>query len=257
VIWPKLFSVVKSSGPGGMIFALAALIVVVLLSPLFIVCHPSFTPACLLGQLKEFQTLIAGVVGFGGLVAAAIYNGQQDRAKEGRAEDRHVRNLAHALALECRELGIECGSLGLSVEEILAALEKQAAPGSQQVALFHARFREVVQPQDTLLERLSPAELSRLGFNAYGFARLTRLALRRARFRAKDAPTGKASRGATKEWLTQMSDKYFHCAVNCRKLSELLQIVANQGAVAANRVEPPKSARDEEIAAERKSYIER
>jgi hypothetical protein len=61
VIWPKLFSVVKSSGPGGMIFALAALIVVVLLSPLFIVCHPSFTPACLLGQLKEFQTLIAGV----------------------------------------------------------------------------------------------------------------------------------------------------------------------------------------------------
>jgi hypothetical protein len=100
-----------------MIFALAALIVVVLLSPLFIVCcRPSFTPACLLDQLKEFQTLIAGVVGFGGLVAAAIYNGQQDRAKEGRAEDRHVRNLAHALALECRELGIECGSLGLSAE---------------------------------------------------------------------------------------------------------------------------------------------
>jgi len=144
------------------IFTVGLLAIIAIIFPLIVIpCSQLFTTACFFEQLDKFQTLITGVIGFGGLIIAALYVGEQDRAKEERAEDRHARNLANALSLEARELSVELGYRGVGYEQMLAALVEQDAPANEVAARFKERFQEAVQPPDTLLERMSPEELSR------------------------------------------------------------------------------------------------
>jgi hypothetical protein len=148
---------------------------------------------------------------------------------------------------------VECGTLGSEADEFLLALDDPKAPQEElaKVGTFSAKLHEAAQPQDTLLEQISPAELSRLGFNAYGFARITRLSLRRLRSHVATAPLGDVSKAKARKWLKTVTKDYFHCAVNCRKLSELMQHVANEGVAHANEREAPKTVSAKEIAEER------
>ena len=116
-------------------------------------------------SLRQFQTLIAGIVGFGILALAYWLNGYQQRQTETRLREQEARTLAHALMLETERLEADCDAAAAR----FASLAEEADRRRGEEVVLSAGQRALLQRASAggrLLAGLGPRKLTPLGTNA-------------------------------------------------------------------------------------------
>ena len=161
--------------------------------------------------INRNQVLIAGLLGFGSMAFAYLFNGWRDRAERRHVLERAEQRLARVLALEAEAL-----SAGL------AASVEAPVPGG-----MRARLAELTEPGDSLLLGISISELSRLGPGTLAAVQAVRRSVRRLAGLAAPGREDTSSRTAMPLIL--------EAAFTARNAAHMLHILGEKGPAAAER----------------------
>ena len=183
----------------------------------------------LAADLQRFQTLIAIPVSIISLWGAYLFNRRLEREKEEAKRVSLVFNRAQAVIFELIEVSTEAQS------RICDCIrERDKLNGHIGNIRISSSLRKRLPLQDCLINRLSEEELSLLGYNAYGAARVIRLAFRHLARAIDDAPDGDIDATEVRRYFDYMAMRFADVSLNCERFMPVFEAVANQGVDAAN-----------------------
>lgn len=195
----------------------------------------------------KYQTLLAGVIGFGLAAFAYWLNGHQDRQVAARAEDAQARTLAHALMLETERLEADCD---LAASRFAALAEEIERKRQGEGAAIPAADRMVLRrshSSNMMLAEIGVKQLAKLGANA-----CSAVLMLRSSVADLDRESGELSRDGASASAAELRDiarAYSAVCLKCARVRPLLWTLARHGAEMADAREPalPPSHADVDV----------
>ncbi len=184
--------------------------------------------------IKQYQTLVAGVLGFGLASLAYWLNGQQERRSRTRETDSQARALAHALMLETERLESDCDVAAARFASLAEDARKQGAdaialPGGARMILRRSRAGGL------MLTELGSEQLARLGTNACSALLMLRNAVADLDREASELTSDGAR--PTADELSEMARAYSGACLKCARVRPLLWTLARHGVAVADERE--------------------
>ena len=178
--------------------------------------------------IKQFQTLLAGLIGFGAASFAYWFNGHQDRQVAVRQTDAQSRTMAHALMLETERLEADC-DLAASRFATLAddADKRRAGEPATPLAASNRMLLRRGRAGGLMLAELGTDQLARLGTNV-----CSALLMLRNSVADLDRETSELARdGAnpTSAELKEIARAYSAVCLKCARVRPLLWTLARHG----------------------------
>lgn len=195
--------------------------------------------------INKYQTLLAGVLGFGLASFAYWLNGHQDRQVVARAEDAQARTLAHALMLETERLEADCDLAASRFASLAEDADKKrqgdavALPAADRMVLRRNRSSGM------MLADIGVKQLSKLGANACSAVLMLRNAVadldREAGELSREGATASASE------LREIARAYSAVCLKCARVRPLLWTLARHGAEMADARDPAMAPSHAEV----------
>ena len=195
--------------------------------------------------LKQFQTLLAGLIGFGFASFAYWFNGHQDRQVKARETDTQSRTLAHALMLETERLEADCDLAASRFAGLAEDADKKRAGDAAPLSAANRMLLRRGRAGGLLLAELGTDQLARLGSNACSALLMLRNAVADL-----DRETGELSRDGSNPTAAELRDiarAYSALCLKCARVRPLLWTLARHGAEVADERDPASSPSRAEI----------
>ena len=186
--------------------------------------------------LKQFQTLVAGLVGFGLASFAYWYNGHQDRQVAARETDQQSRTLAHALMLETERLEADCDLAAARFAGLAEEAGKKTGGAVQTLAAANRMLLRRGRTGGLLLAELGTEQLARLGTNACSALLMLRNAVADLDREAAELSGDGANPTATE--LKDIARAFSAVCLKCARVRPLLWTLARHGPDVADERDP-------------------
>ena len=188
-------------------------------------------------MIKQYQTLLAGVLGFGLASFAYWFNGHQNRKVAAGAEDAQARTLAHALMLETERLEADCDLAASRFASLAEEAEKKRQGESVMVPAADRMILRRNRSGGMVLADVGVKQLSKLGANACSAVLMLRNAVADL-----DRETGELSReGGSAASVSEIKDiarAYSAVCLKCARVRPLLWTLARHGTEMADARDP-------------------
>ena len=195
--------------------------------------------------MKQFQTLIAGIIGFGLASFAYWFNGHQDRQMKVAETDTQSRTLAHALMLETERLEADCDLAAARFAGLAEDADKKRAGDAAPLAAANRLLLRRGHAGGLLLAELGTDQLARLGTNACSALLMLRNAVADL-----DRETSELSRDGATPTTAELKDiahAYSAVCLKCARVRPLLWTLARHGAEVADARDPASSPSRAEV----------
>lgn len=195
--------------------------------------------------LKQYQTLVAGVLGFGAASFAYWLNGHQDRQVKVRETDTQSRTLAHALMLETERLEADCDLAASRFVGLAEDADKKRTGETTTLAAANRMLLRRGRAGGLLLAELGTDQLARLGTNACSALLMLRNAV--ADLDRESAELARDGANPTGAELRDIARAYSAVCLKCARVRPLLWTLARHGAEVADERDPASAPSRAEV----------
>ena len=195
--------------------------------------------------LKQFQTLVAGLIGFGLASFAYWFNGHQDRQVKAQETETQSRTLAHALMLETERLEADCDLAASRFAGLAEETDKKRAGDAQPLAAANRMLLRRGRSGGLLLAELGTEQLARLGTNACAALLMLRNAVADL-----DRETSELARDGANPTAAELKDiarAYSAVCLKCARVRPLLWTLARHGSQVADERDPASAPSRSEV----------
>ena len=179
------------------------------------------------------QTVLAGLLGFGGLALGYLFNGWRDRTERRHVIERAERRDARVLAREASDLAVIC-----------EAAARQLIVRSTAATGLIANLRASLAMRDHMLLAASAGDLARLGAGASSASRTVRASVHRLVEAVEHHNRDDA------QSLRGIAARALESAFSAREAGRVFETLARSGPMAADRVRlmpPPETSEIERL----------
>lgn len=194
----------------------------------------------IMGDLQRVQNLIAIPVAALAAWLAYNFNNKLEREKESIKSEAEARGLARAIVFELLEVANEAESRVYDCYEMSRNISARMACGNEQIVAAE-KLKSRLPIQDMLLRKVEVDRLGKLGYNAYGAARLIRLTLRNIEALVSEAPEGSIQAKEMVRFLDCCLLQFSSLALECRRYESIFSEVENAGASAGDNCPPAEA----------------